>query len=226
MTEVIARAKVNGKTFEILVDIDKALEFKKTGKGNIEEIIAIDTVYSDIKKGFRASEKDLSEAFKTTDIKEISEEIIKRGEVQITQEYREKKASEKEKQIIDFLTKNAVDPRTNRPYTPERIEKSLEEAGVNITNKPIEAQINEIVEKLKKVIPLKIETKKVLITIPAQYTGQVYGIIQGYKEKEEWMPNGDLKCIVNIPIGFQIEFYDKLNSITHGSILSEEIKEK
>jgi len=220
-----ARIKLKGKTFEIIVDnVDKALDFKKGRAMDINEFLAIDKVFSDSKKGFHAGEKDLQECFQTNDIKVIAEKIIKQGELQLPQEYKEKQHEGKTKQIIDFIVMNAVDPRTGRPYTADRIEKSMDEAGVNITNKPIESQIKEIVEKLLNIIPIKIETKKIKIVIPAQYTGLAYGFVQNYKESEEWMNNGDLQCIVNVPVGFQIEFYDKLNSMTHGSVLSEEVK--
>ncbi len=226
MTNVIARTKIAGKHFEILVDVDKALAFKKSGKGNINEVIAIDAIFTDSKKGFHAPKNDIKDAFKTEDVYEIAKKIIMQGEIQVPVEYKEKQREGKLKQVIDFFVRNSIDPRTDRPYTPERIERSLEEAGVNITNKPIETQIKDILSELSKVIPIKIETKKILVIIPSKYTGQVYGLIQSYKESEEWMNNGDLKVIINIPLGFQIEFYDKLNSITHGSAISEELKEK
>ena len=225
MTNVIARTKTGGKHFEILVDVDKALEFKKSGKGSISDVLAIDAVFSDSKKGMHAGEKDLKDAFGTNDVNSISEKIINQGEIQLPTEYKEKQREGKEKQIVEFIVRNAVDPRTDRPYTADRIERSLDEAGVNITNKPIESQINDILDKLKPILPIKIETKKVMITIPVQYTGQAYGLLQSYKESEEWMSNGDLKCAINLPVGFQIEFYDKLNSITHGAAIAEEIKQ-
>lgn len=226
MTNVVSRIKTGGKNFEIIVDVDKAVEFKKTGKGFIGDILGIDAVFTDSKKGAHASEKDLKEAFGTNDINVIAEKIIKSGETQLPTEYKEKQREGKEKQIIDFIARNAVDPRTDRPYTSERIERSLDEAGVNITNKPIESQINEIVDKLKLILPIKIETKKLIVTVPAQYTGQIYGLLNTYKESEEWLSNGDLKCIINVPVGFQMEFYDKLNAITHGAAISEEAKVK
>ena len=47
-----------------------------------------------------------------------------------------------------------------------------------------------------------------------------------YKEKENWLSNGDLEVIVSIFAGNQLfSFYDKLNSVTHGSAITEEIKE-
>ncbi|MFA5992110.1 MAG: ribosome assembly factor SBDS [Candidatus Pacearchaeota archaeon] len=226
MTDVIARIKTNGKNFEILVDLDKALEFKRSGQGDIQGVLETDFIFTDSKKGLKPTQKDLMDAFKTEDINEIAAKIVKNGEVQVPAEYKEKQREGKFKQIVDFLVRNAVDPRTNRPYTPERIERSLDEAGANITNKPVEAQIPEIVDKLRLIIPIKIETKKILVTIPVAYTGQIYGLLQIYKESEEWMSNGDLKCRLNIPVGFQMEFYDKLNSMTHGSAIAEEIKEK
>ena len=67
--------------------------------------------------------------------------------------------------------------------------------------------------------------KKVKIIVPAQHTGQVYGLVNEYKEKEEWKENGDLEVILNVPAGIIFEFYDKLNSSTHGSAITEEIKE-
>ncbi|MEK6890975.1 MAG: ribosome assembly factor SBDS [Nanoarchaeota archaeon] len=225
MTNVVARIKQQGKNFEILVDVDKALEYKKGISNNINDAVAIDRVFYDSKKGTHVSEKDLKDAFGTDEFNVVADKIIKSGEIQVPLEYKEKQRGEKEKQIIDFLVRNSVDPRTDRPYTPDRIERSLDEAGVSITNKPIETQMNEIVSKLKVVMPIKIQTKKILITISAQYTGQAYGLLQHYKESEEWMGNGDLKCVVNVPVGFQMEFYDKLNAMTHGSVMSEEIKE-
>ncbi|MFA6023399.1 MAG: ribosome assembly factor SBDS [Candidatus Pacearchaeota archaeon] len=225
MGNVVARIKAGGKNFEILVDVDKAVEYRKTGKGFMGEILGIDAVFTDSKKGLHASEKDLQEAFKTNDINIIADKIIKSGEIQLPTEYKEKQREGKFKQIVEFFVRNAVDPRTDRPYTADRIERSLDEAGVNITNKPIEAQINEILDKLKPILPIKIESKKVIITVPSQYTGQAYGLLQVYKESEEWLSNGDLKCRINLPVGFQMEFYDKLNAITHGAALSEEVKD-
>ncbi|MBS3081582.1 hypothetical protein J4416_01425 [Candidatus Pacearchaeota archaeon] len=48
-------------------------------------------------------------------------------------------------------------------------------------------------------------------------------MLKDYKESEEWLSNGDLQAIMNIPSGLQIDFYDKLNSVTHGAIVSEDM---
>ncbi len=226
-TQTIARISQKGKHFEVLVDIDLALKFKK-GEGNItaNDFLEIDRVFRDHKKGEVASSAELEEAFGTTDVYEIAEKIVKQGEVLLTQEYRDEEREKKFKQIVDFLANNSVDPQTGNPHTPERLKTALKEAHVNIKNVPIESQINEIVEKLSKVLPIKIETKKIKIRVPPIHTGKVYGVIAQYKESEKWLDDGTLEVVVNIPSGIVMDFYDRLNSVTHGSAITEEIKEE
>ncbi len=223
MAQTTARIKKAGKNFEIMVDMDNALAFKK-GEGS-ENFLEVDRIFSDAKKGEAASSSDLKEAFKTEDINEIAGRIVKEGEILVSQEHRSDEQEKKIKQVVDFLATNATNPQTNNPHTPERIKSAMQEAHVNVKNVPIENQIKEIIEQLSKVIPIKIETKKVKIIIAAVYTGQAYGVINPYKEEETWLDDGSLEVIVKVPSGIIIDFYDKLNSITHGSVLTEEIKE-
>ena len=224
MTQTIARIKQAGKHFEIMVNVDDALKFKK---GEITSIEAEgDKVFTDSKKGMVASTSDLNESFGTTNISDVVEKIIKNGEILVSQEHRDEEKEKKFKQIVDFLTSNTLDPQTGNPHTSERIKNALEQAHINIKNLPVENQIKDIVSEISKIIPIKIETKKIKITVPAIHTGKVYGVINQYKEQEKWLDDRSLEVIVNIPAGIIMNFYDKLNTLTHGSVLSEEIKEE
>jgi len=225
MTDVIARIKIKGKHYEVLVDVDKALQLKQGKPVSIGNVLAIDKIFYDYKKGSNVSDSDLQNAFGTSDIKTAAEKIIKQGEIQIPKEYKDKEREDKKKQIIDFLSRYAIDPRTEKPHTPERISATIEESGINIDNRPVEQQITKIIEKIKEILPIKIQTKKLKLRIPAEHTGKVYGLLSEHKESENWLANGDLECIINLPIGLQEDFYDKLNAITHGSAISQEIKE-
>lgn len=222
MTQTTARIKKIGKDFEIMVDLEKAIAFKKTGVDN--GFLEYDKIFSDAKKGLVPPSADLEKAFGTTDVAEISQIIVKSGEVQTTQEYRSGEQEKKFNQVVDFLAKNALNPQTGNPHTPDRIKRALEEAHVNIKNTPIDSQIPEILEQLSKVIPIKIETKRVKIVIPAMHTGKAYGVISTYKESENWLNDGSLEVVVKVPAGMIMDFYDKLNGVTHGSATTEEMK--
>lgn len=223
MANVEARISIKGKHFEILVDLDEALKVK-SGSGDIMSAMQAPKIYKDLKKGEEAKHEELEEAFGTQDLYEIAKKIITNGEVQKTQEFRDEQREKVVKQVISLLLKNAVD-QNGRPYTEERLRSAIEEAHYSFNNNLAEKQLPAVVHALKTIIPIKIETKKLKLTIPAQFTGQAYGVISEYKESEEWLANGSLEVIVNVPSGLQIEFYDKLNDITHGAVQSEELKE-
>ncbi len=222
--DTLVRLRVGSKIFETMVDLEKAMKLKKGGIVSISDVITDKAIYHDLKKGLRVSSEDLQKAFNTTELNSIVEQIVKKGNIETSQEYRDEALETKKKQIIDFYLRNAVDAWTLRAFTPDIISSAIKESGIRIDKQAIEKQIPGITEALSKVIPLKIETKKLMIKIPAVHTGKAYGLIQDYKEKEEWLSDGSLQVVLNIPIGLQSDFYDKLNSITHGSAITKEMK--
>src|SRR3989344_2388462 len=96
---VIARYNKQGVNFEILVDCEKALDLKHGKNVDINDIVVVDSVFNDVKKGFRASEKDLIRIFDTSNFNDVALKIIKDGEVQLTAEYRERLRDEKRKSV-------------------------------------------------------------------------------------------------------------------------------
>ncbi len=222
MAIVEARIKSKGKNFEISVHLEEALKVK-AGTGNVMSALNMPAIYTDAKRATVASNAELEYAFDTSDVYKIAEQIMKKGEIQKNQEFRDAEKDKKIKQVIDLILRNAVD-QNGRPYTDERIRKAIDQVHFNFDNKPAEQQMHELITKLATVIPIKIETKKIKLKIPARFSGQVYGMFKDYKESEEWLANGDLQVIINIPSGLQIDFYDKLNSVTHGAVMSEELK--
>jgi len=223
MTQTIARIKQKGKHFEIIVDLDSAMKFKKGISSSFEA--EDERIFTNSKRGEVASNSDLMSSFGTTDGFEIIKRIVKEGEILVSQDYRDEEREKRFKQIVDFLSRNGVNPQTGNPHTPERIHKALEEAHVNIKNAPIESQITNIINEISKIIPIRVETKKIKVIIPAIHSGKAYSIIGQYKEEENWMNDGSLEVIISIPAGIVMDFYDKLNSATHGSAITEEIKQ-
>ncbi len=222
MQKVTARIKIKSKTYEIKVDLEEALKVKE-GKGDITTALETPNIFHDINKGTLVSKSDLQTAFNTNEVYEIAKIIITKGEIQKTQEFRDAEKEKKIKQIISLILKNAVDQH-GMPFTEERLKTAISQIHFNLDSRAPELQMLDLVNKLKEVIPIKIETKKIKLIIPARFTGQVYGFLKDFKESEEWLANGDLQAILNIPPGILIDFYEKLNSITHGAVMSEEIQ--
>ncbi len=223
MTNTTARIKKGGKHFEILVDLDEAMKVRrKEENSNLSAAVLTEAIFYNLKSGEHASTDDLEINFGTTNFAEITEKIIKEGEIVRTADSMRKNQDKKYKQVVEFLVRNATSPE-KRPYTPERIMKALKEARVNIKNKPIEMQIEEIIDKLKKILPININRKEIRLLIPAIHSGKAYGVIKEFMIKENWKDNGDLEVVVRLPSGLVMDFYDKVNGATAGSVMSEEI---
>ena len=225
MGDTIAKLRSGKLFFETMVDLDNAMKLRKGEEISMGDVIRDNAIYTNLGKGMKAGSAELEQAFGTSEFEKVVEQIVKKGIIEVSQEFRDEALEARRKQVVDFLVRNAIDGQTGRPFTPDTLQNALKDAGVKIENKNVENQITRIVDSLKQVIPIKIETKKLKVIVPAMHTGKAYGLLTEYKEKEEWLSNGDLQITLNIPVGIQMEFYDKLNSITHGSAITEEIKE-
>jgi len=216
----IARLTHEGEHFEILVKPDPALSFR-LGKGTtLAEALVSDLVYSDANKGTRPSEEKLRKAFGTIDQLKIAETILKRGMLQLTTEQRKQMTEDRRKQIIAFIARHAIDPRTNLPHPPMRIENAMEQIHYPIDPfKETEEQAKDIIKLLRPLLPLKIEQVLVNISIPAQYASRAYGSVKGFGtiRKEEWRADGSWFAIVEMPAGLYAPLLEKLGNLTKGT---------
>ena len=223
----VVRYSFEGEKFEILVKPDPALEYKLGKKKDISSVLVSDEIYTDSGKGTRASTEKLLKAFKTEDSAEIAAKILQKGDLNLTTDQRRKMIDEKKKQIIGFIAKTYVDPRTHLPHPPLRIEQAMKDARVSVDpQKSVDEQVKDLVEKLRSIIPLKSENLSLEITVPAQYASQSYAVLKsvGSLKKEEWQNNGSLKAILEIPAAARPNVIDRLGSITKGSATVEVMK--
>ena len=91
-----------------------------------------DDIYTDSSKGTKPSIEKLLKAFKTEDATEIAEKILQKGDLNLTTEQRRKMVEEKKKQLVEFIAKTYVDPRTHLPHPPIRIEQAMKDARISV----------------------------------------------------------------------------------------------
>ncbi len=217
---IIAWIEIGGQRFEILVKPEYAFKYKEGEKVDLEDVLWTDTVYKDVRKGLKASPESLRRAFGTDDIKVIADKILKDGEIQLTSEQRRKLIEAKRRQIITYIARNAIDPKTGKPIPEARIETAMEELRIGVDPfKDAEAQAVEIVKKLARVMPIRLARALLEVVIPASYAGRVYRELQrlGEVKKMDWLTDGSLKAEIEIPAGAQMEFVNKIQKLTRGS---------
>ena len=223
----VVRYTYSNDKFELLVKPDPAFDYKLGKITEISKILVSDEIYTDSNKGDRASSEKLVSVFKTDDPTKIAEIIMQKGELNLTTEQRKKMTTEKKKQIVTFISKTYVDPKTHLPHPPLRIEQAMIDGRITVDPfKKADDQINEIIEKLRTIIPLKSENLVLEILVPAQFVAQSYTVLKstGTLKKEDWQPNGSLKAILEIPAAARPNVIDRLGAITKGTACVEVIQ--
>jgi ribosome maturation protein SDO1 len=211
---------IEGQKYEILVLPDPALDYKMGKQIDPTQVLAIDEVFSDSARGDRATNDQLKKHFKTEDHAKAALEVLKRGELQLTQEQRMRLTEEKRRQVVTIIAKNYVDPKTHLPHPPVRVEQAMEEARISIDPfQDANEQAKIVIEKIRIIIPLKSERVKLTVKTPAQYSGQAIGVLKGFGEilKEEWGQDGGLSVVLEVPAASQPSLLERLGAVTKGS---------
>lgn len=216
---VIGRLDSHGQHFEILVDPENSMKVKKGKEIPLDELLAYEEVYEDANKGNKVAKEDLKRAFETENIKKVAYKIIRKGEVQLTTEQRRKMREQKRNKVASIISKRAINPQNNTSHPQKRILNAMDEAGVHIDEtKSVSSQLRDVIDALKPIIPISIETKKIAVKFPPEYAGKASSKIRGMGEikKENWLNDGSWSCVIELPAGQQNELYDKINNLSKG----------
>jgi ribosome maturation protein SDO1 len=223
----VARITHDGDHFEILTKPERALSYRLGKTSSVSEVLVSDTIFTDAGKGTKASEETLQQAFGTTDSLKIAEVILKKGTLQLTTEQRKQIVEEKRRQIVSFISRECIDPKTNLPHPPLRIEQAMKQIRFSLDpSKGVEEQAKEIIKLLRPVIPLKMEKISVAVRIPPEHASKVYGTVKGFGtiKRDQWQADGSWSAIVEISAGLYGPFLDKLGKMTRGNIEAKMVK--
>jgi ribosome maturation protein SDO1 len=217
---IVARWEHQGSRFEVLVDPQAVQDIKDGKTVDLSDKLALDQVFKDARKGDKISEEHLEKVFHTRSIPEIALEIVRKGEVQVTTEQRHQLQEAKYRQIVSQIARNAMNPQTGAPHPPARIEAAMKEAKVHVDPfRPADQQMQEILAKLRPLLPIRLDTVKVRIRVKGQDYPKVIGELKGLGRigEENWVADGSWMGVIEIPAGVQTELYSKLNARTKGT---------
>lgn len=217
---IIASYDREGRHFELFLDPDNAYLYLEGSKKDLKNILVVEEVFEDAKKGERHKSEAIKKAFGTTDIFEILKIMLEKGEVQLTTEQKRRKLEETRKKILGIICMEAIDARTKAPIPIQRLENALEQVRVHIEPfKDPREQVPGIVKLLLPIIPIKFEKINIAVKVPPAHAHRCYGTLKSYGiKKEQWLGDGSLIVVIEIPAGMQGEVFDKLNKQTAGQI--------
>jgi ribosome maturation protein SDO1 len=224
---VVARWDHEGSRFEVLVDPAAVQEIRDGKTVDLRDRLSSEHIYKDAVRGDKVSEEYLQKIFHTSDYLEVAKQIIQKGEVQITTEQRHLLQMAKRRQIVATIARNAMNPQTGAPHPPARIEAAMEEAKVHVDPfRSADTQVQEVLAKLRPLLPIRFDTVKMKLRVPGQHYPRVIGELKGMGKlsEEAWGSDGSWSAVLEIPAGVQTELLEKLNARTKGAAEAARVK--
>lgn len=99
---------------------------------DVDEVLQIANVFTNVSKGQVAKTSDLQAAFRTTSVPDIVAEILLKGELQVGEKERNHALGNLWKEVAGLVADKVVDPGTKRPYSVSMIEKAMQEVHFNV----------------------------------------------------------------------------------------------
>ncbi|MDR2544705.1 MAG: ribosome assembly factor SBDS [Methanobrevibacter sp.] len=219
---VVARLEFHGEKFEILVDPDLAADFRSLNNSNveIEDILAVEDIFKDAKKGDKASEEVMDKVFQTKDVAEVATEILRKGNIQLTAQQKRKMQEDKRLIIINKIARESINPQNGLPHPVNRIENAMNESKIHIDPfKSVDEQVKVVLKAIKLKIPISFEKVKMAVHLPGDVAGNGYSAISKFGQiiNEEWQQDGSWIAIVQIPGGLQGDFTSQMEKISGGN---------
>lgn len=165
----VVRINKGGKRFEIACYRNKVVDYRQGLEQDLSEVLQTDRIFANVSKGEFAKAKDMQKVFGTKDEDEISKLILSKGQLQVSDKERSQQLEKTSAQIAEWISKNCVQPDTDRPYTISQIRHAMQQAKVSIhPTKPLKRQYLDCVKLLQKVVPIQRAKMELLLVAPLE----------------------------------------------------------
>lgn len=195
MPDMLVRLKKGKTTFEVLTRDGAVTKYREGAIRNLDDVVVSEEVWTNISKGQKASKEQLMNAFETDDNKTVLEQIVTRGEHQLSAGERKDMLDKKRAEIVAYINKNYVDSAKGTPLPITRIENALEQVKPRIDlDQPAEKQVSGMFDKLIKVLPLRKGNSVIsgVVKVPHAHAGATSGVVRKHATvvKEDYGADG------------------------------------
>lgn len=173
----LVRMRKGKKRFEIACYQNKVQDWRAQVEKDLDEVLQIPQVFTNVSKGQVANNDDLKASFGTTEQNTIIMEILNKGEIQLHEKERQANSLKKQNEFLNIILTKCINPRLKKRYPPSMISKALEHAQFHMNpNKPAKTQALEAIKVLveKQVIPIARAQMKARIVLAKKAYDKLY----------------------------------------------------
>jgi len=198
----IVRHKKAGKRFEIACYKNKVVSWRQGAEKDLDEVLQTNQVFTNVSKGQLAKKDDLVKAYGTDDVDKVCIEILKKGELQVSEKERGQQLESMFRDIATVVSEKCVNPDTKRPYPVGVIERAMKEIHYSVKpTRSTKQQALEVIKQLKESIPIARAQMRIKLFIPKEFGKKVREKLTqniGTIESEEWDSGAlDMICLID-----------------------------
>ncbi|KAM9972992.1 hypothetical protein ACTFIR_012363 [Dictyostelium discoideum] len=166
---VVVRYKKGVAKFEIACYPSKVQSYRSKIEKDLNEVIQIHRIFTNVSKGIIAKKDELIKAFGTDNEQEIILLILDKGELQVSSKERDNQSEQTFKDIATIVAEKCVNTETQRPIPVSIIEKAMKDVHYSIhPTKSSKQQSLEVIKQISSVIPIQRAQMRLNITIPTK----------------------------------------------------------
>ena len=163
----VVRMKKGKDRFEIATYPNTVISWRTGAEKDVREVLQIDRVFRSVEQGEYAKSKDLQKAFGTEDQEAICIEILKSGEIQLSEKERGSQQETLLKEICTMVAERCINSQSKRPVTVGVIERALSELHFNVDrNKNAKQQALVAIKLLESKYPIERLPMNLKLTFP------------------------------------------------------------
>lgn len=134
---VSVRKKVEGKDykFEIACYPNKVLNQREGLETDLAQVLQTETIFTNVSRGDIATHEDLVTVFGTTNNRKICEQIIKEGNLQVSDKEREYIQESRSRDILNLVVQMTMDAVTGFPLTVTQVQALLDDVHFRVSSK-------------------------------------------------------------------------------------------
>lgn len=141
---------------------------------DIDEVLQTHTVFINVSKGQVAKKEDLIKAFGTDNQTEICKEILKKGELQVSDKERQSQIDQMFKDIANIVAQKCINPEMKRPYPVTVIQDAMKKAHFSVKlTQNTKQQALQVIKVLKEIMPIERAQMKIRMVASAKYGKKV-----------------------------------------------------
>lgn len=176
MKHQLVRYKHGKKTYEVVTKPGAVRKYRD-GKLGWDNVLMVDAVFTNYKKGNVVREKELKAVFGTTDQLQAAKIIVDKGDAQVSASERKKDYNEHKKAVIGYIHRTYINEK-GLPHPLSRLEGIVEESKVRLDpSKHVVKQAEEIVTKMRGVLIFKKSVMEYTLFLERKYVKKCEPIV-------------------------------------------------